>query len=272
MWLHTSLWLLRYKGHTVSDWVLSWRIRASIAAASRLLLAVMAWMSPVRWRLNSSIGITWEYPPPAAPPKQQSNEAILTTSSTFYSKCRSLWWLPDACKHILSHVCSHCLTQTNSSGTLSFPQWSGINASDQNVVAIDGSLEPFKYREWHFCFMATVQFSLQSGINSNIYNAILSHARWFDWFARSAADNVRPTVRSAIAISELVYLYTELHTSSGNIPISLARSEISFGCCERAMAISLGTGLIAASGKWRNFHSSAYQGALGGDNREPMVI
>ncbi|MBF8289963.1 MAG: hypothetical protein HW391_931 [Chloroflexi bacterium] len=28
----------------------------------------MAWTSPVRWRLKSSIGITWLWPPPAAPP------------------------------------------------------------------------------------------------------------------------------------------------------------------------------------------------------------
>ena len=34
-------------------------IRMSIAAASRLLAAVMAWMSPVRCRLKSSMGITW---------------------------------------------------------------------------------------------------------------------------------------------------------------------------------------------------------------------
>jgi hypothetical protein len=40
----------------------------SIAAAKRLLAAVTAWISPVRWRLNSSIGTTCAYPPPAAPP------------------------------------------------------------------------------------------------------------------------------------------------------------------------------------------------------------
>jgi len=43
-------------------------MRASTAAASRLLAMLTAWMSPVRWRLNSSMGITWLYPPPAAPP------------------------------------------------------------------------------------------------------------------------------------------------------------------------------------------------------------
>mmetsp|Transcript_71767 Transcript_71767/g.226743 ORF Transcript_71767/g.226743 Transcript_71767/m.226743 type:complete len:213 (-) Transcript_71767:643-1281(-) len=43
-----------------SLWVFSWKLRASMAAARRLLEAVMAWMSPVMWRLNSSIGMTWE--------------------------------------------------------------------------------------------------------------------------------------------------------------------------------------------------------------------
>ena len=51
-----------------SDWVDSWNILVSIAAASKLFAAVIAWISPVKWRLNSSIGITCEYPPPAAPP------------------------------------------------------------------------------------------------------------------------------------------------------------------------------------------------------------
>mmetsp|Transcript_10809 Transcript_10809/g.32811 ORF Transcript_10809/g.32811 Transcript_10809/m.32811 type:complete len:224 (-) Transcript_10809:379-1050(-) len=51
-----------------SVWVPSWNMRVSMAAAQRLFAAVMAWMSPVRWRLKSSIGTTWEKPPPAAPP------------------------------------------------------------------------------------------------------------------------------------------------------------------------------------------------------------
>ena len=38
--------------------VASWNMRTSMAAASRLLAAVMAWMSPVMWRLNSSMGTT----------------------------------------------------------------------------------------------------------------------------------------------------------------------------------------------------------------------
>lgn len=41
-----------------SFWVSSWKILASIWAASRLLAAVTAWMSPVKWRLNSSMGMT----------------------------------------------------------------------------------------------------------------------------------------------------------------------------------------------------------------------
>jgi hypothetical protein len=44
------------------------RIEASSIAASRLFAAPIAWMSPVKWRLRSSIGTTWVMPPPAAPP------------------------------------------------------------------------------------------------------------------------------------------------------------------------------------------------------------
>ena len=36
----------------------SWNMRVSSAAAHRFVAAVMAWMSPVRCRLNSSIGMT----------------------------------------------------------------------------------------------------------------------------------------------------------------------------------------------------------------------
>ena len=44
------------------------RCDLSIMAASRLLAAPMAWKSPVKCRLISSIGTTCAYPPPAAPP------------------------------------------------------------------------------------------------------------------------------------------------------------------------------------------------------------
>src|SRR2546430_10422818 len=37
-------------------------------ADSRLCALAMAWKSPVKCRLMSSIGTTWAYPPPAAPP------------------------------------------------------------------------------------------------------------------------------------------------------------------------------------------------------------
>ena len=37
-------------------------------AAKRLLADVMAWKSPVKCRLRSSIGTACAYPPPAAPP------------------------------------------------------------------------------------------------------------------------------------------------------------------------------------------------------------
>mmetsp|Transcript_11524 Transcript_11524/g.43035 ORF Transcript_11524/g.43035 Transcript_11524/m.43035 type:complete len:320 (+) Transcript_11524:601-1560(+) len=46
----------------------SWNMRVSMAAAQRLFAAVIAWMSPVRCRLKSSIGTTCDMPPPAAPP------------------------------------------------------------------------------------------------------------------------------------------------------------------------------------------------------------
>ena len=36
-----------------------WKMCASTSAESRLFAAVIAWMSPVKWRLMSSIGTTW---------------------------------------------------------------------------------------------------------------------------------------------------------------------------------------------------------------------
>ena len=47
---------------------LPWLRWLSIIAASRLWAIDTAWVSPVRWRLKSSIGTTCELPPPAAPP------------------------------------------------------------------------------------------------------------------------------------------------------------------------------------------------------------
>ena len=41
---------------------------ASSMAASRLWAAPTAWMSPVKWRLMSSMGTTWDHPPPVPPP------------------------------------------------------------------------------------------------------------------------------------------------------------------------------------------------------------
>src|SRR5205807_2620557 len=45
-----------------------WKMCASRIAAIRLFAAPTAWMSPVKWRLISSIGRTWARPPPVAPP------------------------------------------------------------------------------------------------------------------------------------------------------------------------------------------------------------
>ena len=47
---------------------LPWWMWLSMNAAPRLWAAPMAWTSPVRCRLKSSIGMTWLRPPPAAPP------------------------------------------------------------------------------------------------------------------------------------------------------------------------------------------------------------
>jgi len=40
----------------------------SIIAESKLFAVVIAWISPVKWRLISSIGAICEWPPPVAPP------------------------------------------------------------------------------------------------------------------------------------------------------------------------------------------------------------
>src|SRR6516225_11498014 len=71
-------------------------MRVSIAAARRLLAAVMAWMSPVRWRLNSSIGMIWLYPPPAAPPLIPKVGPWLGWRihvKTFFPRCAPKAWL-----------------------------------------------------------------------------------------------------------------------------------------------------------------------------------
>ena len=47
---------------------LPWWTWLSMAAASRLLASAIAWKSPVKWRLMSSMGTTCARPPPVAPP------------------------------------------------------------------------------------------------------------------------------------------------------------------------------------------------------------
>ena len=58
---HVMLWTSRSRSLPWCRWL-------STIADRRLWAAVTAWKSPVRWRLSSSIGMTWLYPPPAAPP------------------------------------------------------------------------------------------------------------------------------------------------------------------------------------------------------------
>lgn len=62
-----SCWQIR-RNNAASVCEFSWNIRVSMAAASRLFAAVIAWMSPVMCRFISSMGTICEYPPPAAPP------------------------------------------------------------------------------------------------------------------------------------------------------------------------------------------------------------
>ena len=52
---------------SIPSWLPQW-IWLSIRADKRLCAAPIAWKSPVKWRLISSIGTTCAYPPPAAPP------------------------------------------------------------------------------------------------------------------------------------------------------------------------------------------------------------
>ena len=76
---------------SMPSWLPLW-ICASSIAARRLFAAPMAWKSPVKCRLMSSIGTTWAYPPPAAPPlmpntgpKLGSRKATITFSPRFAS-------------------------------------------------------------------------------------------------------------------------------------------------------------------------------------------
>ena len=58
-------------------------------AHRRLFAAPMAWKSPVKCRLMSSIGTTWAYPPPAAPPLMPNTgpkEGSRSATTTFLFK------------------------------------------------------------------------------------------------------------------------------------------------------------------------------------------
>src|SRR3989475_5115164 len=66
-------------------------------ADSRLCALAMAWKSPVKWRLMSSIGTTWAYPPPAAPPftpKTGPSDGSRMQSAAFRPILRSAWVTP----------------------------------------------------------------------------------------------------------------------------------------------------------------------------------
>ncbi len=72
-----------------------WMWLSSIAA-SKLFAAPIAWKSPVKCRLISSMGTTWAYPPPAAPPfmpntgpKEGSRRATTTSLPMRFSPSAS---------------------------------------------------------------------------------------------------------------------------------------------------------------------------------------
>ena len=68
---------------------LPWCNELSSIAERRLWADVIAWKSPVKWRLISSIGAIWAKPPPAAPPltpKHGPNEGSRRHKQTFFSR------------------------------------------------------------------------------------------------------------------------------------------------------------------------------------------
>ena len=65
--ISTTLFQEMVRGSSPSPLVWLWML-LSITAARRLCAFSMAAKSPVKCRLMSSMGSTWEYPPPVAPP------------------------------------------------------------------------------------------------------------------------------------------------------------------------------------------------------------
>src|SRR6266513_851701 len=66
-------------------------------AESRLCALAMAWKSPVKCRLMSSMGTTWAYPPPAAPPFTPNtgpSDGSRMQSAAFFPSLRSAWVTP----------------------------------------------------------------------------------------------------------------------------------------------------------------------------------
>ena len=92
IWRSERSFMSRQRRHvTVSGSMpsaLPWRMCASSIAARRLFAAVIAWRSPVKWRLRSSIGTTCAWPPPAAPPftpKTGPSDASRRQRNAFWS-------------------------------------------------------------------------------------------------------------------------------------------------------------------------------------------
>ena len=69
----------------------------SIQAEIKLCAAPIAWISPVKWRLISSIGTTCDIPPPAAPPfipKTGPSDGSLNAAIDLYPSLFNAWVSP----------------------------------------------------------------------------------------------------------------------------------------------------------------------------------
>ena len=118
------------------------RMEASIIAASRLLAAPIAWMSPVKWRLRSSIGTTWVRPPPAAPPLMPNtgpSDASRRQATGFLPITPSPWVSPTSVVVLPSPALVGVMPVTQ----ISLPSWvvfrrSSTESADLGLVAAVG--------------------------------------------------------------------------------------------------------------------------------------
>lgn len=126
----------------------SWNMRASIAAASRLFAAVMAWMSPVQCRFSFSIGIACGCTSSHVGPEQLANKpepcqqnarpysaylSIATScSATLDPEGGPLRRLPDAGDDALAQVRSERLPQAHCRRRLALAKWRWADARNHH--------------------------------------------------------------------------------------------------------------------------------------------